>query len=215
MGCQLVNGGTEAKAHIKTNASGFGTGSTWEGLFVHVDLHEVAYSAGSGSAVSSGVFIEGRTIQTAPVSTRTGYTLSGWSVTANGSVVTFPYAPAATTDITLYAIWKSNAVKATYVSGVKLAGKTKVGQTITSSPGKWNGTAPISYKYQWYSCKAASTKVLTTGKVAPKCTVIKGATKAAFKITTKEKGTYLAVLLTGTNRTGKSTIFTATLGKVS
>jgi hypothetical protein len=115
----------------------------------------------------------------------------------------------------LHAIWTLKPVKATYASSAKLTGKTKVGQTITVSPGKWNGTAPITYKYQWYVCAAASTKVLTTGKVAPKCTLIKSATKTSFKATTKQKGGYLAVLLTGTNKTGSSSIFTATLGKVS
>jgi uncharacterized repeat protein (TIGR02543 family) len=92
-----------AKTHIKSTATGFGTDSTWNGLVVQADLHEVIFSAGSGSAVSSGVFIEGRAIESAPVSTRSGYTLSGWSETANGRIVDFPYIP--TADITLYAIW--------------------------------------------------------------------------------------------------------------
>jgi uncharacterized repeat protein (TIGR02543 family) len=157
--------------------------------------------------------IEGEAIQAAPVSTRAGYTLTGWSTIPNGTVVTFPYSP--TTNITLYALWKLVPVKATYASAVKLTGKAKVGASITVKPGKWIGTAPIQYKYQWYSCKSANKKILTTGKAAPKCTSIKSATKASFKVTTKQKGSFLAVLITGSNRTGKSTIFTTTLGKVS
>ena len=179
------------------------------------NTNTVTYSSASGTTVNSGSFTTGGTIETAPVSTRAGYTLSGWSTSAAGSVVTFPYSPSATSNITLYAIWKLKPVKATYASSVKLTGKTKVGQTITVSPGKWNGTAPITYKYQWYVCTAASTKVLTTGKVAPKCKLIKSATKTSFKATTKQKGGYLAALVTGTNKTGSSSIFTATLGKVS
>jgi hypothetical protein len=104
--------------------------------------------------------------------------------------------------------------KAAYATGVKLTGKAKVGKSITVKPGKWTGVTPIKYKYQWYSCKVASKKVLKTGKAAPKCTSIKKATKASFKVTKKEKGRFLAVLITGTNRVGKSTIFTATVGKV-
>ena len=179
------------------------------------NTNTVTYSSDSGSVVNAGSFTTGGTIETAPVSTRAGYTLTGWSTSAAGSVVTFPYSPTATSDITLYAIWKQNLVKATYASGVKLTGKTKVGETITASPGMWNGTAKVTYKYQWYLCTVVSTKVLTTGKVAPKCTSIKSATKVSFKATSKEKGSYLAVLITGTNAIGNSTIFTATVGKVT
>ena len=205
-----------AIAHISATATGFGSESTWYGLIVIVSVkYTVSYDSANGTVVAAGSFTTGGSIQTAPVSTRAGYTLSGWSTSANGSVVTFPYSPTATTDITLYAIWTPIPVKATYASGVKLTGKAKVSKSITVAPGSWTGTVPITYKYQWYSCKVASTKVLKTGKVAPKCTVIKKATRASFKVTTKEKGSFLAVKITGSNSVGSSRIFTATVGKVS
>ena len=123
-----------AKAHIKTNASGFGTlPSTWNGLDVQADLREVTYSAGSGSAVSSGVFVEGDTIQTAPVSTRAGYTLSGWSTTANGSVVTFPYT--VTTDITLHAIWMQTK-SATMTATTSYAAAFPSGSSVVTQTSK-------------------------------------------------------------------------------
>jgi len=150
---------TGAKAHIKLEATGFGTGSTWNGLVVD------------------------RAVLT-PTPTPTP------------SVTPVP-------------------VKAVYASGAKLTGKAKVGKSVTVKTGSWTGTAPVTYKYQWYVCKSASKKVLTTGKAAPKCTLIKKATKASFKVTKKEKSGFLAVLITGANPTGKSTIFTATVGKVS
>jgi uncharacterized repeat protein (TIGR02543 family) len=205
---------TGAKVHRSSAATGFGTESTWNGLVVSIN-YTVTYNAANGTAVASGSFAEGGTIQTAPVSTRAGYTLTGWSTSANGSVVTFPYSPIAGSDLTLFAIWAQNPVKATYASGAKLTGKAKVGKSITVAPGLWNGTAPITYTYQWYSCKVANKRVLTTGNAAPKCTAIKKATKASFKLTTKEKGSYLAVKITGANRAGSSGIFTATVGKVS
>jgi hypothetical protein len=107
------------------------------------------------------------------------------------------------------------ASKAAYVSGSKITGKPKVGQTVTVKPGIWSGTAPITYKYQWYLCKSANKKVSIVGKVAPKCVVIKKATKAAFKITAKQKKGFLAVLISVSNSVGKSALFTATVGKVS
>jgi len=98
---------------------------------------------------------------------------------------------------------------------VKVTGKAKVGKSVTAVAGTWTGTAPITFKYQWYSCKAANKKVLLTGKAAAKCTVIKKATAAKFKITAKQKKTFLGVLVTGTNAGGSSAVFTATIGKVS
>jgi uncharacterized repeat protein (TIGR02543 family) len=205
---------TGAKVHRSSTATGFGTESTWNRLIVPVN-YTVSYDSANGTVVAAGSFTTGGSIQTAPVSTRAGYTLSGWSTSANGSVVTFPYSPTATTDITLYAIWTPIPVKAIYASGVKLTGKAKVGKSITVAPGSWTGTVPITYKYQWYSCKVASKTVLKTGKAAPKCTVIKKATNASFKVTTKEKGSFLAAKITGRNSVGSSGIFTATVGKVS
>jgi uncharacterized repeat protein (TIGR02543 family) len=98
-----------AKAHIKSGATGFGSdGQTWNGLNVATGVYSATYDTAGGTAVTSGTFIQGDTIQTAPVSTRPGYTLAGWSETATGSVVTFPYSPTATADITLHAIWTLN-----------------------------------------------------------------------------------------------------------
>lgn len=206
-----------AKAHISATATGFGNETTWEGLVVEraPASYAVNYNTGSGSSVAAGTFSAGGSIQAAPVSTRTGYTLVGWSTTPTGAVVTFPYTPAVNADVTLHAIWAAVAVKPSYVSGAKLTGTAKVGKALTLTKGTWKGTATISYTYQWYVCKAVSSKVLTTGKVAPKCTAIKNAKSTSFKLTTKEKAGYLAVLVTGTNRTGKAVIFTSTSGKVS
>jgi len=207
----------EAKVHITATATGFGTEATWNGLVLEraTTNYAVTYNSALGSSVASGTFTSGGSIQVAPVSTRTGYTLVGWSTTPTGTVVSFPYTPSVTADITLHAIWAAVAVKPSYVSGAKLTGTAKVGKAVAVTKGTWKGTATIAYSYQWYVCKSASTKVLTTGKVAPKCTLIKNAKSTSFKLTAKEKAGYLAVLITGTNKTGKSAIFTSTSGKVS
>jgi uncharacterized repeat protein (TIGR02543 family) len=100
-----------AKAVIKSGATGFSNeGQIWNGLIVEDDAYTVTYNPANGSAVSSGSFTTGGTIQTAPISTRAGYTLTGWSTSKTGSVVEFPYSPAATSDITMFAIWIANTV---------------------------------------------------------------------------------------------------------
>jgi hypothetical protein len=210
----FANHAEGAKVRILSTAKGFGADPTWNGLLIKLS-YVATYDAAGGSNVSSGVFEGGGTIQTAPVSTRAGYNLLGWSATENGTVVSFPYTPTATGDITLHAIWAQAAVKPSYVSGAKLTGTAKVGKSITASKGTWSGTASIAYTYQWYLCKAASSKVLTTGNAGAKCTIVKNAKAASYKATVKEKGGYLAALITATNSAGKSTIFTSTTGKVS
>src|SRR5215470_13335146 len=34
----------------------------------------------------------------------------------------------------------------------KITGTTAVGKTLTTSPGTWSGTTPITFKYQWLRC---------------------------------------------------------------
>ena len=97
------------KAHISATATGFGTEPTWNGLTLQVGVYRVTHNAANGSAVASGAFFRGGTIRSAPVSTRDGHTLAGWSATSNGSLVTFPYTPSVANDITLFAIWTPTA----------------------------------------------------------------------------------------------------------
>ena len=101
------------KAHISATATGFGDGPTWNGLALQVGVYRVTHNAANGSAVAPGAFFRGGTIRSAPVSTRDGHTLAGWSATSNGSLVTFPYTPSVADDITLFAIWTPTATPTT------------------------------------------------------------------------------------------------------
>jgi len=132
-----------AKAVIKSGATGFANvGQTWNGLIVEEERFTVTYNSASGSAVSSGSFTSGSTIQTAPTSTRAGYTFLGWSTSSNGSVVNFPYTPTATSDITLFAIWSANTNAVTYNAGTGStvdSGVFTTGGTIQTAPTSTRG----------------------------------------------------------------------------
>jgi uncharacterized repeat protein (TIGR02543 family) len=131
-----------AKAIISTSATGFGSAQTWNGLVVSVTdiaTYTVTYNAAGGTPVSPGSFTIGGTIQAKPVSTRAGYTLTGWSTTANGTVVTFPYRPTATSNIKLYAIWTrtktpTTTPKKTAISSY--AAKFSTGSSVIPQTGK-------------------------------------------------------------------------------
>ena len=121
------------KAHISATATGFGTEPTWNGLTLQVGVYRVTHNAANGSAVAPGAFFRGGTIRSAPVSTRDGHTLAGWSATSNGSLVTFPYTPSVANDITLFAIWTPTASPTTTTTVAPTTTTTTVAPTTTTT----------------------------------------------------------------------------------
>jgi uncharacterized repeat protein (TIGR02543 family) len=163
------------------------------------NLNTVTYNSASGTAINPGSFTTGGTIQTAPVSTRTGYTFVGWSATDGGSIVTFPYSPSATSSITLYAIWTRNLVKAVVSTKPTITGKatatTKGTNKLTAKKGTWTGYPTPVISYQWYSC---TSQVKSATSTIPKsCKKISKATKSTLAVTNAFKGKFIAVAVTG------------------
>jgi hypothetical protein len=74
--------------------------------------------------------------------------------------------------------------------GPAITGSAQDGQLLSAAPGTWLGTGPVSFAYQWESCKGAA------------CTPIAGATHQSYRATTAELGRKLRVLLTATNVAG-------------
>ena len=135
------------KAHISATATGFGTEPTWNGLALQVGVYRVTHNAANGSAVASGAFFRGGTIRSAPVSTRDGHTLAGWSATENGSLVTFPYTPSVANDITLFAIWTPTATPTTTTvapTTTTVAPTTTTTTTTTVAPTTTTTVAPTT-----------------------------------------------------------------------
>ena len=143
-----------AKAIIKPGATGFANvGQTWNGLVIEEERFTITYNSANGSAVDPGSFTSGSTIQTAPVSTRPGFSLTGWSTSANGSVIDFPYTPTVTADITLYAIWIANTVASAPTISSVSAGNRQT--TVNFTPPVDSGGAEITH-YE-YSTDGGST----------------------------------------------------------
>lgn len=70
----------------------------------------------------------------------------------------------------------------------KVTGKAKVGRKLTAKPGAWS-PRPVTLKYQW----------LRNGKV------VKGATRATYKLSAKDRGKRVSVRVTGV-RAGYATL---------
>jgi hypothetical protein len=84
------------------------------------------------------------------------------------------------------------AVKPGNVNSPVISGTALVGQTLISTDGTWNGTAPIAFNYQWDRCDA-------TGK---NCGEISGATTNTYTVQQADVGDTLESNVTGTNSEG-------------
>jgi hypothetical protein len=86
-----------------------------------------------------------------------------------------------------------------------ITGQGAVGAVLTETPGTWSSTEPVSFSYQWYSCKEIHVPP-KNGKpgyftVAP-CQPIAGATKPTYTVTNADKPGNLYATVTATNAGG-------------
>jgi len=127
-------------------------------------------------------------------SVKRSYSATRWGSTWGGKTVVIEDARAAAT------------VKPT------VAGTTRVGRVLTAR-GTWVGYPTPILRYQWYVCTRAVTVARTT--VPSTCKKITGATRSTYKVTSAQRGKYVAVLVTGTSlRTTGTTWLSTTTAKV-
>jgi hypothetical protein len=145
---------------------------------------------GNAPTAGTGVF-EGNTALT---SVTRPYTATGWGSTWSDVAVVIADARATAT------------VKPT------VAGTATVGRTLTAR-GTWVGYPTPTLQYQWYVC----TRVVPTARttVPSTCKRITGATRSTYKLTSAQRGKYVAVLVTGTSlRTTATTWLSKTTAKI-
>jgi uncharacterized repeat protein (TIGR02543 family) len=92
-----------------TYAAGSGTYSSNASVTLYAkwapNSLDVTFDSQSGTLVASTAVQVGAPLAAPVAPTRNGFTFTGWSTTSSGSVVSFPYTHARTSDFTLYAIW--------------------------------------------------------------------------------------------------------------
>jgi hypothetical protein len=145
---------------------------------------------GNAPTAGTGVFTSNSGLTSV---TRTS-TATGWGSTWSGVTVVIADARATAT------------VKPT------VAGTATVGKTLTAR-GTWAGYPTPTLRYQWYVCTRAVTVARST--VPSTCKRISGATRSTYRVTSAQRGKYVAVLVTGTSlRTTATTWLSKTTARI-
>ena len=98
-----------------------------------------------------------------------------------------------------------------------ISGTAKVGLVLTAARGSWAGSPSSTFAYQWYRCTSSSIAVGPYGSSTQgpgNCTLISGATGSTYKAVALDKGKYLSVRITATNRAGTIYLFSNPTAKV-
>jgi hypothetical protein len=111
------------------------------------------------------------------------------AVTATNSAGSSTAVSAATGVVQSSSVAPSNTALPT------ITGTAQDGQTLTATPGDWNGTQPMTYAYQWNRCDTSGAS----------CSPISGATSTTYVVTSADVGSTLRVKVTATNSAGFGT----------
>ena len=130
--------------------------------------------------------------------TATGFDGVAWS----SRTVERDSPPPRSNDNTSFTPLPQVATKPEALSKPKLSGQARVSRTLTVSEQVWTGNPTPKLSFRWYAC---TNQVRVASQKVPKsCTMIKGAKGEKFKLTAKQSGKFVSVLVTGTGA-GNST----------
>jgi hypothetical protein len=159
--------------------------------FAYNDLNSVMFLGNAPTVVGDNAFRFNANLASVTRSS----TATGWGLTWGGTPVAIADARATAT------------VKPT------VTGTSTVGKTLTAAKGTWTGYPAPTFTYQWYACTTAVSVPSVT--VPTTCKRITGATRSTFKLTSAQRGKYVAVLVTGVSlRTTAATWFSKSTTKV-
>lgn len=99
----------------------------------------------------------------------------------------------------------SRAVKPDNNTPPSISGSATTGSTLTGNPGTWNGSAPISFQYQWLTCNASGSS----------CGNIAGQTDKTYTVASGDVGTTIRVKVIASNADGSDNATSDATAKVA
>ena len=106
---------------------------------------------------------------------------------------------------TATAVSTRTAVAPTNNSAPTIGGSTTTGSTLTANPGTWNGSAPITFQYQWQICDGNGNA----------CHDISGATGQTYTVKTADAGNTVRVHVIASNSDGSANVNSAASAKIT
>jgi len=85
-----------------------------------------------------------------------------------------------------------------------ISGTARAGQTLSTTPGTWSGTLPLSFAYQWQRCDTSGNS----------CQNVSGASGATYALGSGDVGSTIRVAVTATNSGGSSSASSTATGIV-
>ena len=86
-----------------------------------------------------------------------------------------------------------------------VSGTLQQGGQLRASAGTWSGSGTVQYAYQWYRCTARGAR----------CSTIRGATKATYRLVAKDVGASLGLTVRATDASGTTAAYAPLAGVIA
>jgi len=125
------------------------------------------------------------------------------AVTAKNSAGTATAVSPPTLVVTVSTTPPTTSVRPNATEAPSFTGVLALGRTLTAGNGRWSGTTPMTFSYQWQRCPATGTA----------CTAISLATRSTYMLVAADVGKRIRLAVTAANAAG-ATQATSSISKV-
>jgi hypothetical protein len=146
-------------------------------------------SAGSNCLAIAGATAQAYQVVAADIGSRLRLTVTATNQYGSAAAVSAPSPVAQAAAPATSTVAPSNEVPPA------IGGRSEAGAMLTGSPGSWNGTSPMQFRFQWQHCDSFGAG----------CAPIAGATNATYSVSPDDVGYAVRLAVTAANTAGQAT----------